>query len=259
MEKCRLCLRSKEKLQLSHVIPNAFWRQTKSSKTGGKNGHYIEVLRQGNTYAQKSHDEYLLCYECEQSFSVNFENYVITLLLRKPENVHVHLVHEEHNDVLVGVDINKLRLFQLSILWRASISSLHFYSKIKLNEIEEETLRSVLFNLDTSSLRYFSCCMSFIFINKTNKSARSAKTFIVSPVAEYLNSRTKFIFCFGGVEWIFHYPLYSQHLANEIYTVPSTSKIKLLRKNIYDIDGLSNTINMGRLNQIKGNGININE
>ncbi|MFA0425885.1 hypothetical protein AB4562_28410, partial [Vibrio sp. 10N.222.54.A1] len=127
--KCKLCL-EKEDIQESHIIPDAFFRFVKGKENNGDKseiGKYIEVSQSGNKFAQESYAEPLLCRACEQKFSNEFESYVIELVLRNPKKVGASSSRGVKQITFSNIDYRKLKLFQMSLLWRAAISSLDFY------------------------------------------------------------------------------------------------------------------------------------
>lgn len=120
---CKLCLKE-GKLQNSHIIPEFFYKPLYDEK------HRFHVLSnmkaKRNTRLQKGAREKLLCKDCENKFSF-FERYVSHVFNGiKP-------IESEKKGVFVyfkGYDFNKLNKFALSILWRAGVSKLPFYSEV---------------------------------------------------------------------------------------------------------------------------------
>lgn len=254
METCKLCLVSVNELQNSHIIPNAFWKVTKSKK-GYKNGHYIEIAKAGTRFGQKSFSEKMLCYSCEQKLSINFEKYVCDLLLRNPANQKVTITKSKNSTTYKGIEYEKLKLFQCSILWRASISSLPLFSKVKLSESYEEELRRSILDLEPLPFNYFPCVMSRVLINEKNKTATGL---ISNPFTEKTNIFKKIVFYFGGVEWTFHIPTCSQFLIDEML-VPSKSNQKILVMPIKYLNQthLNIAVAFAHINQSSGKGIDM--
>lgn len=60
-------------------------------------------------------------------------------------------LRDKRGMTVVRVDYLRFRLFALSLLWRASVSSLDFFKDVKLNAIDEERLRSMLVRQDPGS------------------------------------------------------------------------------------------------------------
>jgi hypothetical protein len=83
--------------------------------------------------------EYLLCDGCEKQFN-GYETYAARVLFHKNGPV---LNPPSRHFVLTGLDYRKLKLFQMSILWRMGVSSLPYYCRVELG-MDGEILRSML-------------------------------------------------------------------------------------------------------------------
>jgi hypothetical protein len=130
---CHLC-DSPNELQESHIIPRSYFKSLK-----GKSGQLFSVSTDDSVEARLSNadpKEELLCWDCEQFLSRNFEQYG-TRLFKDHRNV------KKTKDVVV---FNQFRfkefyLFLISILWRASISNLPKYEHIELDDQINNLLR----------------------------------------------------------------------------------------------------------------------
>jgi hypothetical protein len=93
---------------------------------------------------QKGIREHLFCESCEQHFNEYFEKpfraqWVVAAPLPSPWNV---------DDIFwVTVDYSSFKLFHLSVLFRASVSSLPTYAEVSLGP-HQERLRKLLLNRD---------------------------------------------------------------------------------------------------------------
>lgn len=142
--RCALCLKDAE-LCRSHVIPEFLYESLYDEK---HRLHVLSVLPdQPNWREQKGLRERLLCEACEQLLSP-WERYA-SLVLKGG----VPLAYRREGNVVFisGLDYRQFKLFQLSVLWRAGISSLPFFSKVKLGK-HAETLRKCLLTGNPGSL-----------------------------------------------------------------------------------------------------------
>ena len=101
--------------------------------------------------------EYLLCGACEQKFQTN-ETYVRNLLygnappplkkLRIGTSLDLGITQHDIDGFLdarkVIVDYKKLKLFQLSLLWRAGIAKGSFFKNVDLGEFHSARLQALL-------------------------------------------------------------------------------------------------------------------
>jgi hypothetical protein len=138
-------------LRNSHVISEFFYLPFYD-----QNNHKYSVVKLNtpslNSYpVQKGVREYLLCHECEQQLG-QYEDYVRNLLYDASGGLRI--TSFPHT---VGVDYAKVRLFQLSILWRASISNREFFANIKLAHVDEERLRDMIHQKNPGSWDDFGC------------------------------------------------------------------------------------------------------
>ncbi|MFA0569121.1 hypothetical protein [Vibrio gallaecicus] len=223
--KCKLCL-EKEDIQISHVIPDAFFRFVKDKSSGNNDnkavGKYIEISTSGNKLAQNSYAEPMLCRDCEQNFSKEFESYVVELTLRNPKKVGAESHRSKKQLIYRNLDYRKVKLFQMSLLWRAAICSLDFYEHVSLNTETIELLRSHLVEMEPLQPNQFPCFMDRVFIDTPGEKAhfselKPSKSLIVKPKkTSYTNLNKEFItFMFGGFEWRFWLSSCSDYYVNE--------------------------------------------
>lgn len=136
MEICRLC--NKEAvLQRSHIVPSSIFRSVKA----GDPQLYVFEEHAKPVYRNVDPKEKLLCRDCEQFISANYEQYG-TAFTKNPKNV---IKSEEHIE-FKKFDYKKWYLYHLSILWRASISSLKEFSSIELGDFEPILQQCLLHN-----------------------------------------------------------------------------------------------------------------
>lgn len=204
---CKLCLENND-LQNSHIIPDAFFRSLKDKKNNV--GKYTEISKEGNKLAQESYSEYMLCSACEKKFSIEFESYVIELILRNPHNVGVKSERSNNEVRFENIDYKQLKLFQMSILWRAAVSTHDFYKHVKLSPKLLELLRNNLEQLTPLEPHILPCFMDRLFIDIPNNKAakkdlKESEIVIFKPKKTTLEAASiEFItFVFGGFVWRF--------------------------------------------------------
>jgi len=143
---CHLC-GSDEPLQKSHIIPRSYYKSIK-----GKSGQLLVVSSDEHTKPELSNSdpkEKLLCRSCEQFLSINFETYG-TRLLKDTTTVKRKKDHVIFNNFR----FKEFYLYLISILWRASISSIDPYDKVKLgsqiNNLLSFCIRNKTLKIQTS-------------------------------------------------------------------------------------------------------------
>lgn len=175
-----------------------------------------------NRSEQKGLREYLLCEDCEQKISV-WENYAKYVLEGGSKKVQLDADTSGNLVTVSGIDYKQFKLFQLSILWRASVSSQVFFSKVSLGKYEER-LRTMLFNDDAGECREFGCIMFGL------KEDKAVTDIIEQPFMKHIDNGITQRFIFSGFLWSF---MVSEHLSKKYeiaFLQPSGKLTFLVRK-----------------------------
>jgi len=142
---------------------------------------------------QKGLREKLLCNECETKLSAwegythkLFSNRVPTTAKRSGELIWVH-----------GADYARFKLFQLSILWRAGVSSLPMFSKVRLGP-HEERLRKRILAEDPGPPTEYGCAL-YALTTPTGID----RQLIVQPTLAKMEGIHAYHFVFGGLIWLY--------------------------------------------------------
>lgn len=152
---CQLCKNDKEKLCDAHIIPESFFRFMYPE--GKIEGESLMMILENKDYIKRSrtgfYDKNILCVDCDNSLS-DLDEYGKKILIdAKPV-----YVTGTNNQLLVleNIDIPKLKLFFLSVLWRYSISELTGLNNQKLPPKFENELLSMILSRNHGSLDDFS-------------------------------------------------------------------------------------------------------
>lgn len=134
---CQLCKLHK-KLINAHIIP----------KWAFKYLHHENSTKQSIVIFSKDkmvrrpigpYDQNILCHECD-SFLGTYDEYGKDILLGAPL--------EYYNDaayIIKNVNFNKIQIFLLSVIWRASISEKDEFNRVQIGPYEER-IRTILLN-----------------------------------------------------------------------------------------------------------------
>lgn len=187
---CRLC-QGPGPLRRSHILPEFLYRSMYDVK------HRFNVLSiipsQENSLAQKGLREDLLCDICEQRFS-KWERYASRVL---EGGVPLNARREGDLWYVSGINYKSFKLFQLSILWRASVSTLQFFENVSLGP-HEEAIRQMLLAEDPGSAKRYGCIM---FGLKFNGAAFT--DLMIQPGRLRLHGHVAYRFVFGGFLWAY--------------------------------------------------------
>ena len=143
-------------------------------------------------FKQKGIWEKLLCEQCEQKLSV-WEGYASKALfggeyIRSPRHGRLTKIS--------GLDYKKLKLFQLSILWRAGVSSNELFSAVQLGP-HQEILREMLLKDNPGLPNRYGCVMFAI-----EENGELFNGVLIPPRKTHIQGHKAFKFMFGGFLWV---------------------------------------------------------
>ncbi len=189
--KCALC-RQVRQIRRSHIIPEFLYESMYDDK------HRFHVLsaieNQKDWMEQKGLRESLLCDDCETKIS-RFEDYGRRVLKGGTE-----FQFQRQGSVVIvdGIDYRRFKLFQLSILWRAGVSTLDLFQHVQLGPLEE-ALRKMVFEEQPGKQEEFGCVMFGL-----KSGINAIADLIVQPVrTRSADGCCCYRFVFGGFQWVF--------------------------------------------------------
>jgi hypothetical protein len=187
---CALC-QTESDLCDSHIIPEFMYEAMYDEK---HRFHSISLPHDGRArYKQKGVYEKLLCFACEQKLSVH-ETYAKRLFF---SGLSLTAKRNADSVEFQGVDYAQLKLFQLSILWRASVSKLDFFENIQLGP-HQERIRSILVSGSPPPSESYPCLVSAVLHD-----GAGLQDFMLQPFMSRLLGVRVAQFFFGGFRWIY--------------------------------------------------------
>lgn len=187
---CALCQEDSD-LCDSHIIPEFMYEAMYDER---HRFHSISLRPDGRTkYRQKGAYEKLLCFDCEQKLSVH-EAYAKRLFF-----TGLSLIETRNADSIEfqGVDYTQLKLFQLSVLWRASVSKLDFFENIRLGP-HQERIREILLSGSPPSSGSYPCLVSAVLHD-----GAALQDFMLQPFMSRVLGVRVAQFFFGGFRWTY--------------------------------------------------------
>jgi hypothetical protein len=183
---CALCQVDRE-LQNSHIFPEFLYRYVYDTK------HRLEVLDLGAGTVlegmQQGLRERLLCRFCEQLIG-RWEHYASQLLFhRRQSSPHF----DGQSVVIGGVDYPKFKLFLLSLLWRAGVSTLPAFRNVRLGP-HEERLRLMLLAADPGPTHSYPTLIRLFLIH-----TELARASIIPPWRRRVGSHKAYSSVFAGI------------------------------------------------------------
>ncbi len=153
--KCSLCNTNKVLIKKSHIIPDFLYKDIYD-----ENHRLIKVdiLKLINGKAKKSYvptgsyDKYILCKKCDNEIIGSFETHFSKILSEKRFK---YIKPTDNSKVrtyeLKDFNFDKLKLFFLSILWRAAVSKLNIYRNVKLSKNQHTKIQNQILNKKTDN------------------------------------------------------------------------------------------------------------
>ena len=187
---CQLC-HSDRKLRNSHIVPEFLYDDLYNDKN-----YMMAINGQGNRGwkpLQKGIRQHLFCESCEQYFNEHFEKpfhaqWVLSKPLPNPFS---------RNEVFwVTVDYASFKLFHLSVLFRAGVSSLPTFAEVTLGP-HQERLRQLILNRDPGDVAQYPVFGYAVVHHKTNE---------LIPIVSHaqrssFGGHRCYGMMYGGVEW----------------------------------------------------------
>jgi len=186
---CRLCQNEKE-LCLSHIIPEFMYFPTYD-----EHHRAMMITTKGKSkYEQKGIREYLLCDVCDGTVIGNRETYC-SPVVKSIQDLRIAKNGDQY--FVSNVDYANFKLFQLSLLWRASISSAQMFENVSLEKHHEEVIRKMILSQDPGKPNQYGCVMFVLDnVNQLHK-------IIWSPVKDIIDGFTCYRFLTGRIFWYF--------------------------------------------------------
>ncbi|TJW03901.1 MAG: hypothetical protein E5X42_30315 [Mesorhizobium sp.] len=145
-------------------------------------------------YEQRGLAEPLLCETCEQRFG-RYEKYAAEVMTGRSG----HRFRLTGTRITIsGIDYATFKLFQLSILWRASVSSLEFFKLVSIGP-HEERIRRMLLGNDPGEPDTYGCMVVFA----RERGEDISDTFFNPEPLRWSGHRIVKFF-FAGSAWLFH-------------------------------------------------------
>ena len=154
---CRLCLQDK-KLIKAHIIPEGFFRLLRQGNIAPEMhsntpGSYPKRMQVG------TYDSTILCSECDGKIAP-WDNYGQQVLIHGfSAAVGISLEGKTIAWRIEKFDSRMLKLFFMSVLWRASVSKQTFYKRISLGPFEDR-LRTMILNEDPGGSQDFAVVLA---------------------------------------------------------------------------------------------------
>lgn len=182
---CKLCLKNAP-LAKSHIIPKFIYTLMHDQR-----GHYAEVrdvdagkviLGQGGVC------EKLLCSKCESRLN-RYERHARRLFVDELPELQSGRTRRIQ---IPNLNYSLFKLFILSIVWRAGVSSSPFFRHVKLGP-HADRIRSMLNSDNPGPPGMYPCVIQVLLLE-----GKHLKGFMVDPIPVRIDGHRAYYFVFGG-------------------------------------------------------------
>lgn len=199
MSICKLCGKDK-KLRNSHIIPEFLYAKLYNTKNQLLGIHGLR--KYGSQFLQKGIREYLFCEDCEQHFNEYCEKpfkkqWIDTSPLPDPwDSTGIHWIK---------IDYTSFKLFHLSVLFRAGVSSLPTFQAVSLGP-HEEKLRNFILTCNPGECWQYPIFGYAVIHHKTNELIHMVSKAVLSQPNKKgsFGGRRYYGMMYGGVMWRFY-------------------------------------------------------
>jgi len=154
-DSCNLCNKN-SLLVRSHIIPRAFF------DLGPNPGTKLlsNIPGQFPKRAPAGVYDFIVCDGCERSFN-EYDDYGAKVLIQELDSYERIVERGKFAGLrATGIDYRLLKLFSISLLWRASVARHPFYSRVRLGQFERPA-REMLMTGDPGGTDEFATWWSF--------------------------------------------------------------------------------------------------
>lgn len=163
--------------------------------------------------------EPLLCKRCEQIAS-GYEQYCETLLFRQSPPAVSHGAYLQFE----GVDYRQLKLFQMHLLWRTSVSKRPEFNNVQLGPYQEP-LRVMLLNNDPGEPWQYPCVLTLLVNDGIDP-----LSFTLMPIMRKHKGYRLYSFVACGVYWLYSISSQRPSPCFQDMVVDASGRLKVYRK-----------------------------
>lgn len=225
---CKLCLKYKDLCKESHIIPMFMYKHIT-----GDNNKLVFLNNQQIT--NKFNGEYegsILCENCDSVVIGKLETYASRFIEGQfPSGILPGFEHKNGRDLVViendpYYNYSTFKLFLLSLMWRASISSRPFFSQIKLPQEFEEDLRQRILNQQPGEPDLYSCFINLPPITTDQQGRTGFHTFYMPTKAPIYMENGDLRICEFIIEGVHYYFIITR--PSNMNVEPGINKNKLI-------------------------------
>ena len=220
MSKCKLCLTDKILVD-SHIFPEFMYEPLYDDE------HRFNVvnIKGGDIIKQpfKGVYEKLLCDDCDNKIIGKYENHASKVLFGDGKK-EIEVETKEFGYLIHNVDYKLFKLFQISLIWRASISKRDEVIRINLGP-HAEKMREMLLNEKPGEIYNYG-----VIIYLFPKTSKVMKGLIISP--ELLHQKVEgnriYRAIFNGLLWVYFISSHSKYFTKQEFFLSKEGTLPII-------------------------------
>lgn len=193
---CKLCNKKSILIGKSHIIPNFMYDGLFDDNRKMLIATLKDLAKKPQIAQSGFFDKNILCKNCETMFSKNerYASHFFKGTTKSSISFVKRRSQEGQRTIFVsGLDYRKIKLFFLSILWRAHISENKFFKNVKLDNSNEFEIRKMLMENNSGSDHEYKVSI-LIFQNSASELIR----LLFNPTVETIGTGIICIFFING-------------------------------------------------------------
>ena len=182
---CKLCFQEKELCRESHIFPKFHYKFLY-----GANNQLIYLnSKKSQTRYNSEYESNILCKECDENILGKLDDYAANLIhdnFATKTEFSLKIIDGREHIILKdspNYKYSSFKLFLLSLLWRASISSRPFFQTTKLNFQTEEDLRLMILKNDPKEPEKYACFINLPPLVSTPDGGRGFNTLYMPTIS----------------------------------------------------------------------------
>jgi hypothetical protein len=225
--KCNLCFKKNGSVK-SHVIPKFMFKSIFDEKHKISRIDFTADHR--STTSDTGYDTKILCKECDTGLLNNYEIYACNTFFKAIEGKRakkIILTSKEKREGferinVSGLDYNKLKLFFLSILWRAHVTTNSFFKSVNIAAYGDQIRLMLQKGIACDDLTFK------IVLVKINKNSARPFNALIPPRKIKENNNSFYVFYINSYMIFFNISLYNQAPIFKNAYLKETGELELL-------------------------------
>ncbi len=231
--KCALCGIQAE-LVKSHIIPEWAYKPIFDSEH-----RLLRISSQHRQQVGQAHSgewDRFLCAQCEASLN-EYDEYARAVIYSKPGEPTFGIVPQraKYGVNILNVDYSRVKLFQLSVLWRASVSKRELFAAVDIG-IHEPIIRAMIREADPGDAIEYGCVMGALIYEP----GKLFHEVVDKPVMYEQGEWTMARFLFAGCVWLYVLSQDAHNFPLRKYFLAPGAPLPLHIGNVQDLPGLVN-------------------